>query len=88
MSHKIFIKWFLTIILIFIYYVGLFYYDLVFNLEFTSRISQPGLKEMPTNAWIKFSAQLLSGHNSAMEFAYYGFAIVLLLIFIIHKKIR
>ncbi|HHR6129860.1 TPA: hypothetical protein ACS72K_001462 [Providencia alcalifaciens] len=88
MNLKTFIKWFLTAILIFIYYVGLAYYDLVFNLDFSSRISQPGLKEMSTNAWTKFAAQLLSDHNSSMEFAYYGFAIVLVLIFIIHKKIR
>lgn len=88
MNLKTFIKWFLTTVLIFIYYVGLAYYDLVFNLDFSSRISQPGLKEMSTNSWTNFAAQLLSDHNSSMEFAYYGFAIVLLLIFIIHKKIR
>lgn len=88
MNYKSFIRWGLTCLLIVIYYVGLFFFDLIFNLNFSTEIRIIGIGDTSKARWTNFAAQLLSDHNSSMEFAYYGFAIVLLLIFIIHKKIR
>ncbi|GAA0342606.1 hypothetical protein F4V73_11100 [Morganella psychrotolerans] len=87
MINRTFLRWFLTLVLIFVFYFGLALFDLAFNLEFTSRFSVIS-SENPINSWQAFVMSLLSLHNAAMSYVYLGTPILLVLLFVIHKKIR
>lgn len=87
MISKNHIRWFLTILMVFIYYLGLIVFDLGFNLNISYDFSVLGEKD-PISVWKAFVMSLLSAHNAVMSYVYVSTPILLILLFIIHKKIR
>ena len=84
MKNKTFLRWFLTLLIVALYGLGVMFFSVVFNLDFVSRIHQPGLFELTVEDWLDFTTVLFEDHHRAMIFIVYGFAIFLVLLFIIH----
>ena len=87
MKNKTFLRWFLTLLIVALYGLGVMFFSVVFNLDFASRIHQPGLFELTVEDWLDFTAVLFEDHHRAMTFILYGFATFLVLLFIIHTYI-
>ncbi|HCM61155.1 MAG TPA: hypothetical protein DIT05_01175 [Morganella sp. (in: Bacteria)] len=87
MINRTFLRWFLTVVLLFAYFIVLALFDLGFSLNFTYNYTVLGADD-PVSVWRAFVDRLLVDHNNVMSYVYLGTPILLVLLFVIHKKIR
>lgn len=87
MISKTFLRWFLTILVLLAFYIGLALFDLSFNLELTYNFTVLSAEDS-INIWQAFVMSLVSAHNVVMNYVYLATPIMIALLFVIHKKVR
>lgn len=87
MINKMILRWFLTVVLVFAFYIGLLIVEFGFSSNITYNYSIISDND-PVSVWRAFFDTLFDAHNTAMDYVILSVPILLVLLFIIHKKIR
>ncbi|EMI2317480.1 hypothetical protein AB7W88_19965 [Providencia vermicola] len=87
MINRTFLRWFLTILLVLLFYLGLAVFDFGFSSSFTYNYMVMGDNE-PITVWRAFVEDLRAYHQNTLAYVYLGTPVLLALLFVIHKKIR
>ncbi|SUC77901.1 Uncharacterised protein [Providencia stuartii] len=87
MINRTFLRWFLTILLVLLFYLGLGIFEFGFSSSFTYNYTVIG-NDDPVTVWRAFVESLRMNHDTAMAYVIFGTPILLILLFFIHKKIR
>lgn len=86
MKNKFWIRWGCIIFICVIYYVLMFYFNVVFAVNFSETVSSGG--DFTPSQCVWFAKQLLSDHNNSALVFFVGFLICMPLILFVFKKIR
>ncbi|WP_336141525.1 hypothetical protein [Erwinia sp. CGal63] len=86
MNKKFWLRWISITLICVAHYVIVFYFDLVFALNFSETISQGG--EFTPSQCIWFAKELSQNHNDSALASIMGFAVCIPLVLLIFKKVR
>lgn len=86
MNKKLWFRWVSILLICAVYYLVVFYYDLVFAVNFSETMSQGGDLTSSQCAWLVKT--LLQNHNDSALASSLGFAVCVPLIIFIFKKVR
>ncbi|EBH8755844.1 hypothetical protein FPX20_19860 [Salmonella enterica] len=86
MTNKFWIRWGIILFISAIYYIVIFYFNIIFAVNYSETMSMGG--DFSSSQCVWFARQLLSDHNYVFIVSVVGFLICMPLILLAFKKIR